>query len=74
MSSPNSHHNQTPPGRSSSSVILATGSVTFPLEHPTFEDVNGAPSILKRMACMTDANARDALYNPFIEMHGFGFN
>ena len=74
MSSPNSHRNQAPPGRPSTSVILATGSAAFPLEPPTVEDVNGAPSILKRMACMTDANARDVQYDPFDEMHGFGFN
>ena len=74
MSSPNSHRNQVSPGRSSPSVILATGNSAFPLEPPNVEDVNGAPSILKRMACMTNANARDAQYDPFGEMHGFGFN
>ena len=73
MSSPNSHRNQAPPGRPSTSVILATGSAAFPLEPPTVEDVNGAPSIFKRMACMTDANARDVQYDPVGEMHGFGF-
>ncbi len=50
---------------------MSTESAAFPF---AVEDVNGAPSILNRMACMADANACDALYDPFSEMHGFGFN